>query len=126
MESRTVRRVSAADRVDGPSTPGMDRFTAIETGAVWAGGARTDPGSVSAWHHHGEQESAIFVVSGALRMEFGPGGSETFDAGPGDFVYVARGAVHRESNPGTEPADIVVVRAGSGPSVVNVDGPDPA
>ena len=126
MAGRMVRKVSAAERVSGPSTPGMDRFTAIETGHMWAGGARTEPGSVSSWHHHGEQESAIFVLSGALRMEFGPGGSETFDAGPGDFVHVPSGAVHRESNPGTEPADIVVVRAGEGPSVVNVDGPEPA
>lgn len=125
MADRTVRRVSSAERVEGPSTPGMDRFTAIETGEMWAGGARTEPGSVSSWHHHGEHESAIFVVSGALRMEFGPGGTDAFDAGPGDFVHVPRGVIHRESNPGLDPADIVVVRAGGGPSVVNVDGPEP-
>jgi uncharacterized RmlC-like cupin family protein len=126
MANSKVRKVSEAERVEGPSTPGMDRFTAIEAGEMWAGGAQTEPGSVSDWHHHGEQESAIFVLSGVLRMEFGPGGSETLDAGPGDFVHVPRGAIHRESNPGTEPADILVVRAGNGPSVVNVDGPEPA
>jgi uncharacterized RmlC-like cupin family protein len=104
----------------------MTRHTAIETDAMWAGLARTEPGSISGWHHHGEQESAILVLFGALRMEFGPGGSESFDAGPGDFVHIPRGAVHRESNPGAETADIVVVRAGGGPSVVNVDGPEPA
>jgi uncharacterized RmlC-like cupin family protein len=103
----------------------MARLTAIETAGMWAGIARTEPGSISGWHHHGEPESAIFVLSGALRMEFGPGGSETFDAGPGDFVHVPRGAIHRESNPAAEHADIVVVRAGGGPSVVNVDGPEP-
>jgi uncharacterized RmlC-like cupin family protein len=58
-------------------------------------------------------------------MEFGPGGGEAFDSRPGDFVYVGREAVHREGNPSDEPADIVVVRAGTGGSVVNVDGPDP-
>jgi uncharacterized RmlC-like cupin family protein len=121
-----VRRISLEERVEGPSTPGMDRFTAFESDGMWAGGARTEPGSVSGWHHHGEQDSAVYVLSGALRMEFGPGGLETFDAGPGDFVHVPRGAVHRESYPGAQPADIVVVRAGEGPSLVNVDGPDPA
>lgn len=81
---------------------------------------------VSAWHHHGDHESAIYIVSGALRMEFGPGGAESFDAGPGDFVYVERGAIHREANPLETPAEIVVIRAGSGESVFNVDGPEPA
>src|SRR5262249_47187556 len=106
--------------------PGMARSEAVATAGMWAGRVRTEPGLVSGWHHHGEQESAIFVVSGYLRMEFGPGGAETFDAGPGDFVYVAKGAVHREGNPSQEPADTVVVRAGAGESVINVDGPDPA
>jgi uncharacterized RmlC-like cupin family protein len=56
-------------------------------------------------------------------MDFGPNGSDTVEAGPGDFVYVPKGAVHRESNPATVPADVIVVRAGSGESTFNVDGP---
>jgi uncharacterized RmlC-like cupin family protein len=58
-----------------------------------------------------------------MRMEFGPGGAETFDAIPGDFVFVPRSAIHRESNPTDEPADAVVVRSGRGESIVNVEGP---
>jgi uncharacterized RmlC-like cupin family protein len=125
MEGSQVRRIPPEALLDGPPTPGMVRSQAVATEHMWAGVARTDPGMVSAWHHHGDHESAIYVLSGALRMEFGRGGSGTFDAGPGDFVYVGRGAVHRESNPSTEPADIVVVRAGSGESVINVAGPEP-
>ncbi len=121
-----VRRIAEADRVDGPPTPGMRRFQAVTSDRMWVGGAVTEPRMVSAWHHHGDHESAIYVVSGALRMEFGPGGAESFDAEPGDFVFVARGAIHREANPLDAPADIVVVRAGSGESVFNVDGPEPA
>ena len=67
----------------------------------------------------------IFVLTGALRMEFGPGGSNTVDAGPGDLVYVPKGVVHRESDPSDEPADLIVVRSGRGDSTFNVDGPDP-
>ena len=125
MSNDHVRKISSAERVDGPSTGGMDRFTAFESGTMWIGGAATHPGTTSAWHHHGEHESAIYVLSGPLRMEFGPGGAETFDAGPGDFVYVPRHVIHRESNPGDVPADLMVVRAGTGDSVVNVDGPEP-
>jgi uncharacterized RmlC-like cupin family protein len=57
-------------------------------------------------------------------MEFGPDGGEILDAGPGDFLYVARGAVHRESNPSEEESQIVVVRSGSGEPVFNVDEPE--
>jgi uncharacterized RmlC-like cupin family protein len=45
------------------------------------------------------------------------------EARPGDFVYVPTGAVHRESNPSMAPADVIVVRAGSGESTFNVGGP---
>ena len=124
MIETSVRRISPDERVDGPSTPGMGRFTAVDSDRLWAGGARTDPGMVSSWHHHGDHESAIYVVSGAIGMEFGPGGAKVFDAGPGDFVYVPRGSIHRESNPTDVPADIVVARAGTGGSVFNVDGPE--
>jgi uncharacterized RmlC-like cupin family protein len=115
--------VTPGRRRPGPSTPGMERQEAFATDRMWSGVARTEPGMVSGWHHHGEYETTIYVLTGSLRMEFGPDGSATLEAGPGDFVYVPKGAVHRESNPSAEPADIVVVRAGQGESTINVDGP---
>jgi uncharacterized RmlC-like cupin family protein len=126
MDTTRVRRIAADERVGGPPTPGMERFTAVTSDRLWAGSARTEPGMVSGWHHHGDHESAIYVLSGVLRMEFGPGGSEMFDAGPGDFVHVPRGAIHRESNPTEAVADVIVIRAGTGESVFNVEGPEPA
>jgi uncharacterized RmlC-like cupin family protein len=121
-----VRVVRPGERRPGPSTPGMVRQEAFATGSMWSGTARTEPGMVSGWHHHGEHETTIYVLSGALRMESGPGGAEVVEAAPGDFVHVPRGVVHREGNPSGEPADLVLVRAGQGPSTVNVDGPAPA
>ena len=91
---------------------------------MWAGLVRTAPGMMSGWHHHGDFESVIYVTTGALVMEFGPGGSETLEARPGDFLYVAPGAIHRESNPTDQESHIVVVRSGSGEAVINVDGPE--
>jgi uncharacterized RmlC-like cupin family protein len=88
-----------------------------------SGFVRTEAGMVSGWHHHGEYESVIYVLTGALRMEFGPDGSQSLEAGPGDFVYVPKGAVHREGNPTSEPADIIVMRSGSGQPTFNLDGP---
>ena len=115
--------VKPDERTAGPSTPGMDREQAVATDGMWSGLVRTEAGMRSGWHHHGEYETTIYVLTGALSMEFGPDGTTTVEAGPGDFVYVPKGAVHRESNPSREPADLVVVRAGRGESTVNVDGP---
>ena len=118
-----VRHIPPGDRVPGHATPGMVREEALSTGGMWAGFVRTESGSTSGWHHHGDYESSIYVVTGQVRMEFGPGGAEVVDARPGDFLYVPPGAVHREGNPGDDEAHLIVVRAGSGPAVINVDGP---
>ncbi|HYG72517.1 MAG TPA: hypothetical protein VEC15_09590 [Actinomycetota bacterium] len=47
MKSERVRKISTGERLDGPSTPGMNRFTAFESGTMWIGGAATDPGMTS-------------------------------------------------------------------------------
>jgi uncharacterized RmlC-like cupin family protein len=119
----TIYRVTPGERVEGRPTQGILREEAVQTEGMWSGIARTEPGMVSGWHHHGEYESSIYVLTGSLHMEFGPDGQEAFDAGPGDFVVVGKSVVHRESNPSTEQGTMVVVRAGQGEPVTNVDGP---
>ena len=121
--SGEVRRVAPGERTEGAATHGMIREEAVATNGMWAGLVRTEPGMVSGWHHHAAYETAIYVISGALRMEFGPSGAVTLEGRPGDFLYVAPGAVHRESNPGDQESRIVVMRSGSGAPVVNVDRP---
>ena len=118
-----ARHIRPEDRVEADPTTGVTRERAIEVEGLWAGLARTLPDSSTAWHHHGDYETSIYVVSGRLRMESGPGGSDVIDASPGDFLHVPRGAIHRESNPGGTESSIVVVRAGTGPPTINVDGP---
>jgi uncharacterized RmlC-like cupin family protein len=124
-EGAPVWRVRPAERTEGEPTPGMTREKAVATATMWAGFVRTDAGMVSGWHHHGEYETSIYVVSGTLRMEYGPGGVEMLEAPAGDFVYVPAGAIHREGNPSDHESTLVVVRAGSGDPVINVDGPAP-
>jgi uncharacterized RmlC-like cupin family protein len=120
---RPAVRVTPAERVEGERTPGMMREQAIAVEGIWAGLVRTEAHMTSGWHHHADYETSIYVVSGSLRIESGLGGVHVVEAGPGDFVHVPRGAVHRESNPGSDESHIVVTRAGTGPAVVNVDGP---
>jgi uncharacterized RmlC-like cupin family protein len=125
-QQEPVVLVTPAQRTPGPATPGMDRQQAFATDRTWSGLVRTEPGMVSGWHHHGDYETVIYVLRGALKMEFGLSGQVIVEAGPGDFVYVPKGAVHRESNPSSRPAEVIVVRAGVGESTFNVDSPAPA
>jgi uncharacterized RmlC-like cupin family protein len=126
-EERSVRVVRAGDLQEGDPTPGMRRQVAFEAPGLWAGVVHTEPGATSGWHHHGEHETSLFVVRGRMRLEFGPGGRESVEAGAGDFLHVPAGVVHRESNPSTdEVSTAVIARAGSGAPTVNVDGPGPA
>jgi uncharacterized RmlC-like cupin family protein len=122
--SAGVRLIRPAERAEGPATAGMTREEAVATESMWAGFVRTAPGMTSGWHHHGRFESVIYVSTGALVMEFGPGGQEMLEARPGDFLHVAPGAIHRESNPTAAESHIIVVRSGSGEAVINVDGPE--
>lgn len=118
-----VRLVRPAERVEADPTPGMTRERAIDVDGLWAGMVRTQPASTSGWHHHGDYETSIYVARGTLRMESGPGGNEVIEAGAGDFLHVPKGAIHRESNHGSEESHLVVVRAGHGTPTVNVEGP---
>ena len=126
MGHERVRKVGASERVEGQRTSGMIREEAIATEDLWAGVVRTDAGMTSGWHHHGDHETSIYVLSGILRMESGRGGSDVVEAEPGDFVLVPIGAVHRESNPSDEESRLIVVRSGRGEVVVNTDGPEDA
>ena len=122
-EGDPVLKIGDTERRPGAPTPGMHREEAVATETTWAGLARTDARMISGWHHHGEYESVIYVLSGRFRMESGPGGADVVEAGPGDFLFVPRGSIHREGNPAEVQGTAVVVRSGRGEAVVNVEGP---
>src|SRR5690349_200748 len=95
----------------------MERSIAISAERVGSAGlyssmVTTAPGAKTRIHHHGECETSIWIVSGRARYTFGPTGlEETFEAGPGDFVYIPAGEVHVEENASeTEPLVVVISR----------------
>ena len=119
-----VKLVKPTDRtLAAAQTAGMIREQAIKTDTLWAGIARTAPGNRSGWHHHGDWETVVYVIQGAVRLECGAGGLTIMQAEPGDHLLIPKYEVHRESNPTDEEQVLTVVRVGSGPVVVNVDPP---
>ena len=122
---RPVRRIGPDETQPADPSPGMSRRRAFEAPGLWAGVVHTEPGAVSGWHHHGEHETSLYVVAGAMRLDFGPGGGSSVVAGPGDFLHVPAQVVHRESNPGDVESTAVIARSGAGAPTVNVDGPEP-
>jgi uncharacterized RmlC-like cupin family protein len=104
----------------------MDRREAFATDELWFGEVLNEPGTSSAWHHHGSHTTYGRVITGKIRFEFGPAGRQAVEVGADGYFLVPPHTVHREANPGSDHALIVLVRNGSGATVVNVDGPDPA
>jgi quercetin dioxygenase-like cupin family protein len=115
-----VRKVAADELTAGQPTDGMVRSEAIVLEDMWSGTAVTEPGVVGGWHHHGDHDSIVYVVRGAFDVETADG---VVQASAGDFVHVPPHTIHREGNSSAQTAEVVLVRRGSGPVVVNVEGP---
>ena len=120
------RKITPTERVKGDPTKGMVREEAIATDHVWSGLVRTAAGMTSGWHHHGEYETIVYVLSGAVRLEFGEKGQEVLEAHAGDFALIPPDTVHRESNPSNEESQLIVIRSGTGVPTFNVDSPQTA
>ena len=115
--------VRGTDLRKGESTPRILREKAFESANVLVSRTRLDPGAVSGWHHHGTHDLHGFLVSGRLRLEYGPKGTEAAALNPGDFFHIPPGLVHRDVNPDRGQGLVVVnILVGSGVPVVNVDG----
>ncbi|MCW2599706.1 MAG: Cupin 2 conserved barrel domain protein [Frankiales bacterium] len=120
MPDIPVRKVAGQALTPGATTPGIVREQALVAGDLWSGRARTEAGVTSGWHHHGDHDTVIYVVHGAIAVETADG---VVQGDPGDFLHVPAHTVHRESNPTDGSAEVVLVRRGTGPVVINVDPP---
>ncbi len=123
MDQVSIFKSQSQERSLTAQTSGMTREQLVSTPDSWVGMVRTSPGSLSGWHHHGEYDTYVYIISGAIRFEYGPAGSETCDAVSGDVAHVPKHLVHRESNPGNEDGAAFVVRVGTGEPVFNVESP---
>jgi uncharacterized RmlC-like cupin family protein len=125
---RPLRQIFHGDLSgDTGQTTGMTRLEAISGKTVgseklWMGETHVAPSTSSGDHHHGEAETAIYVVSGNPRFVFLEDGEEkVLQTGPGDYVFVPPYTPHREENPSAEsPAVVVIARSTQEGIVVNV------
>jgi uncharacterized RmlC-like cupin family protein len=83
------------------------------TGAsnIYMGLFRVPPGARSRPHYHANCESAVYMLSGTLRVRWGDHLEDEFEIGPGDLVYVPPRETHiLENLSDSEPAEYVVAR----------------
>ena len=122
-----LRRVRA-EEVDSETaqTPGMQRFAAISNAKVgserlWMGETHVQPQMRSADHHHGEAETAIYVVSGRPEFVFldeDTGEEARLCARPGDYVFVPPHTPHREENNAPDLEAVVVIARSTQEAIV--------
>jgi uncharacterized RmlC-like cupin family protein len=109
----------------GPGTPGIDRTVAVEQDGVWFGMAQTQPGVLTAWHHHGDYDTYVYTLTGEARMDYLEGDDVVkTSTSPGDVWFIPKGVIHREGSASEEGAEAVVVRVGHGQVVFPLDDAD--
>ena len=124
-------RLIRADSLTGDTaqTGGMIRTAAISGAlvgaqALWMGRTVVLPGTSSGDHHHGDSETAIYVVSGHPVFVFrdpDSGSVVRLETEPGDYVWVPPHVPHREENPSPDTEAVVVIaRSTQEAIVVNV------
>src|SRR4051794_9545273 len=102
---------------DTAQTPGMRRVAAISATTagsqrIWMGQTHVEGATASANHHHGDSETAIYVLSGRPVFVFAKDGHEQrIETGPGDYIFVPPFVPHREENPDAEEAVVVIARS---------------
>jgi uncharacterized RmlC-like cupin family protein len=125
--STAIHIVGAAefDRATA-QTPGSERRAAIAAAlgiasAIWGGLFEVEPGSQTGIHHHGEQETIAYVLSGICEIRWGEREESVARAKAGDFIHVPAFLPHMEINPSNqEPFRWVVVRSTATPIVINL------
>jgi uncharacterized RmlC-like cupin family protein len=109
-------------------TSGMRRFAAISGRSVgssklWMGQTHVAAATASGDHHHGESETAIYVLSGHPVFVFHDerAGETRIETSPGDYIFVPPYVPHREENPDPDnEAVVVIARSTQEAIVVNV------
>lgn len=123
----TIRVIRPSELDAGTAqTSGSLRLAAISpetnvASALWGGVFVVEPGARTGIHHHGEQETIVYVLEGESLVRWGERGECEATVHAGEFLHVPAWLPHQEINPSNEkPFRWVVVRSTSTPVVVNL------
>ena len=127
MSEPTIRVVGPDERsTNTPQTPGLLREVAFDGSnpdarVLSAFLSTVEPGAATGAHHHGDQETVLYVLNGTARYRWGDRLQHVTEAGPGSFVFIPAEIIHQEINASVEePTSWVVVRSSPDPIVVNL------
>ncbi len=127
IPNSTISVVHPAGRsTETQQTSGSLRMSAIAAmngilSSLWAGIFVVEPSGKTGIHHHGEQDTVVYVLEGEATVRWGDLGEHAATVGAGDFLHVPSWLPHQELNPSKEhPFRWVVVRSTSEPIVVNL------
>jgi uncharacterized RmlC-like cupin family protein len=107
-------------------TSGSLRMSAIAAtqgivSSLWGGIFVVEPSAKTGIHHHGEQDTVVYVLEGEACVRWGNFGEHAATVRAGDFLHVPSWLPHQELNPSKEhPFRWVVVRSTPEPIVVNL------
>jgi uncharacterized RmlC-like cupin family protein len=128
VQPPTVRVVRPEDfDADTAQTSGMRRFAAIShtlvgSQGIWAGYTIIEKQVTTSLHHHGNQETIIYVKSGQAKVCWGAQFQQEALAQAGSFVYIPAFLPHQEINPSPDTvSEWVIVRNGPEAIVVNLE-----
>ena len=85
-QSAGALRVAGIGEVNTPAT------------RIWLGKLSNKPGEHSVAHHHGDAETAAYVLKGSARIYYGADYRDYVDLEEGDFLFVPPNFPHIESN----------------------------
>jgi uncharacterized RmlC-like cupin family protein len=104
VERQELRVVRGADLTEVTAqTQGALRRSGVskentDATRIWLGKVLTPPGYASEAHHHGDAETAGYVLQGRAYILFGEGYRERVDLEEGDFIFVPPHTPHVEGN----------------------------
>jgi uncharacterized RmlC-like cupin family protein len=101
------------ERATSRGVVGGSEISQATTGAtnVFMGRFRVPPGAQSRPHYHENCESALYMLSGSIEIQWGDHLEERLTVEPGDMLYVPPRQTHVVVNRSeSEPADYVVAR----------------
>jgi uncharacterized RmlC-like cupin family protein len=107
-------------------TSGSLRMSAIAAthdivSSLWAGTFVVEPSAKTGIHHHGQQDTVVYVLEGEACVRWGNFGEHSVTVGAGDFLHVPSWLPHQEVNSSSEhPFRWVVVRSTPEPIVINL------